>query len=180
MDERRQYATWFYGLSASRRKELKTKGLHPDHWDASIGSTRSLDRLVEQYGKPDSDPLLRSEDPALSALLNDGVGEEADATIPRTTFISYVRFLVGAYGLSKDKKVLTHSLVVQAALCLTEAPQSALCHSIGMTPSAFNWRVRKMQEALGLPSYRTEEHRARQSDGMTRAWRKKNGSSEAT
>ena len=172
MDERRQYASWFYSLSASRRKELKAKGLHPDNWDASIGSSRSLERLTEQYGKPDSDPLLRTEDPVLAAFLNDGI-QEGEPTIPRTTFISYVRFLCTAYAHSKDKAVRTHALIVQSALALTDTPQSTLCRTIGMTPAAFNWRVRKMQEALHLPSHRNDQHRARQAEGVMKSWHHK-------
>jgi hypothetical protein len=41
---------------------------------------------------------------------------------------------------------------------------------VGMSVAAFNWRVRKLQKHHGLPSYRADQHRERQSDGVTKSW----------
>ena len=170
MDEQRTYAAWFYSQSPQRRKELTAKGLHPDTYHTAIGSCRSLDRLVSQYGKPDSDPLLLSYDPALLAYLNDGQVDDASPSIPRTAFIECLRYVMTGFLMTKDKDILSHNLAVQSALSLTTEPQSDIARRLGMTPAAFNFRVRKLQKRLGLPSHRNEDHRARQSIGVMKSW----------
>lgn len=173
MDEQRTYAVWFYSLSPKRRKELTAQGLHPDGYHTAIGSCRSLDRLVSQYGKPDSDPLLLSYDPDLLAYLNDGKQDDAGSTIPRTAFVECLRYVVAGFLLTKDKDVLAHNLAVQSALSLTTEPQSEIARRLGMTPAAFNFRVRKLQKRLSLPAHRNEDHRTRQSMGVSRSWKKR-------